>query len=59
VLALGEHWLSLLWAATDAIAAFGSWAFLLPLLLVGVTLWFIRPAPPALIAPLATAARSA
>ena len=24
LLALGEHWLSLLWAATDAIAAFGN-----------------------------------
>jgi len=43
-LALGEHWLSMLWAATDAVAAFGSWTFLVPLALVAVTLWFIRPA---------------
>jgi hypothetical protein len=38
VLALGEHWLSMLWAATDAIAAFGSWTFVAPLSLVVVTL---------------------
>jgi len=44
LLALGEHWLSMLWAAADAVAAFGSWTFLVPLALVAVTLWFIRPA---------------
>ena len=51
VLAIGEHWLSLLWAATDAIAAFGSWAFIAPLLLVLLTLWLIRPPRAARVAP--------
>ncbi len=48
LLALGEHWLSLLWASVNAIAAFGSVGFVLPLALVGLTLWLIRPAKPKL-----------
>jgi ABC-2 type transport system permease protein len=46
LIALGEHWLSLLWAATTAIAAIGSFTFVAPLGLVGLTLWLIRPARP-------------
>ena len=46
LIALGEHWLSLLWAATTAIAAIGSFAFVVPLGLVAFTLWLIRPARP-------------
>jgi len=45
LLALGEHWLSLLWASVDAIAAFGSRGFILPLALVALTLWLIRRRP--------------
>jgi hypothetical protein len=57
LLALGEHWLSLLWASVDGLAAFRSPGFVLPLVLIGVTLWFIRPAKPkALPARAATAA---
>ena len=46
LIALGEHWLSLLWAATTAIAAIGSCVFVVPLALVAFTLWMIRPARP-------------
>jgi ABC-2 type transport system permease protein len=46
LLALGEHWLSLLWASINALAAFHSVAFVAPLALVGLTLWLIRPAAP-------------
>jgi ABC-2 type transport system permease protein len=56
VLALGEHWLSMLWAATDAIAAFGSWTFVVPLAMVAVTLWFVSPSRAARIAPVAATA---
>ena len=41
LLALGEHWLSLLWASATAIAAFGSAACLAPVALAAMTLWLI------------------
>ena len=44
LVALLEHWLSLLWAVATGLAVFGSAAFAVPIALVGVTLWLIRPA---------------
>jgi ABC-2 type transport system permease protein len=46
LVALGEHWLSLLWACATAVAAFGSFACVAPLVLISLTLWLIRPARP-------------
>jgi len=47
LVALLEHWLSMLWALATGVAVFGSAAFLVPIALVGLTLWLIRPpAPP-------------
>jgi ABC-2 type transport system permease protein len=44
LVALIEHWLSMLWALTTAGAVFGSLACLAPAALAGVTLWLARPA---------------
>ena len=46
LVALLEHWLSLLWAVATGVAVFASAAFAVPIVLVGVTLWLIRPAAP-------------
>jgi len=46
LVALAEHWLSMLWAVATGIAVFGSAAFVVPIALVGLTLWMIRPAAP-------------
>jgi len=46
LVALLEHWLSLLWAVATGVAVFGSAAFAVPIALVGLTLWLIRPAAP-------------
>ncbi len=51
LVALGEHWLALLWAAATAIAAIGSFAFALPVGLAALTLWAIRPRTPVRSAP--------
>jgi ABC-2 type transport system permease protein len=47
LVALTEHWLSLLWALTTAAAVFGSLVALAPAALAGVTLWLARPMSPA------------
>jgi ABC-2 type transport system permease protein len=44
LVALVEHWLSMLWAVATGIAVFGSATFVVPIALVGLTLWLIRPA---------------
>jgi ABC-2 type transport system permease protein len=44
LVALVEHWLSLLWAVATGVAVFGSAGFVVPVALVGLTLWLIRPA---------------
>ena len=44
LVALGEHWLSLLWALATGVAALGSATFLIPVALVAVTLFLVRPA---------------
>jgi ABC-2 type transport system permease protein len=50
LVALLEHFLSLLWALATAAAAFGSLACLAPAALAALTLWLTRPAPvPALL----------
>jgi ABC-2 type transport system permease protein len=46
LVALVEHWLSMLWAVATGIAVFGSATFVVPIALVGLTLWLIRPAAP-------------
>jgi ABC-2 type transport system permease protein len=43
LVALAEHWLSMLWAMATGIAAFGSWAFVAPIALAALTLWAVRP----------------
>jgi ABC-2 type transport system permease protein len=44
LVALMEHWLSMLWALTTAAAVFGSLSCLLPAALAGLTLVLTRPA---------------
>lgn len=44
LVALGEHWLSLLWAMATGIAALGSATFLVPVALVALTMMLVRPA---------------
>ncbi len=44
LVALGEHWLSLLWALATGMAAMGTELFLFPVALVAVTLFLVRPA---------------
>jgi len=44
LVALGEHWLSLLWAAAAGMAALGSLACLAPIGLAALTLALVRPA---------------
>ncbi len=46
LVALLEHWLSMLWAVATGVAVFGSVTALVPVTLVGMTLWLIRPAAP-------------
>lgn len=46
LVALVEHWLSMLWAIATGVAVFGSVGFVVPIALVGLTLWLIRPAAP-------------
>jgi ABC-2 type transport system permease protein len=43
LVALAEHWLSMLWAMATGIAAFGSWTFVAPIALAALTLWAVRP----------------
>ena len=54
LVALGEHWLSGLWAMATAMAAIGSVACLAPLALVALTLWLVSPARVRPVAPLAS-----
>jgi ABC-2 type transport system permease protein len=56
LVALTEHWLSLLWALTTAAAVFGSLACLIPVAVVAATLWMARPARPRAIAAAASPA---
>ncbi len=44
LLALGEHWLSLLWASANALAALKNPGFIIPLAFIALTLWLVRPA---------------
>jgi ABC-2 type transport system permease protein len=43
LVALVEHWLSLLWALATGLAVFGSVTCVVPVALVGATLWVLRP----------------
>jgi len=47
LVALVEHWLSLLWAMATGTAVFGSLFVLIPLALVAMTLWMLKPGKPA------------
>ena len=44
LIALVEHWLSLLWALAAGAAGFGSWVCLAPVVLAALTLWLLKPA---------------